>query len=478
MKNISSHIRSQLPQYVSLLYTENENDSSVFELFVKAYYEWCEQTGNVNYLLSRAEQLFDVDKVFINESFSKFRDYFFRTFLPGIPKTVLVNKAFLVKHGREFYLNKGNENSFRFLFKILYNEDIDIFIPNTRILTTNDKVKGRISEDCKIHDSFFWQQFSYEITSEFALKEYRDLILNLLHPAGMKLFGKFLAEIEVKMTTQAFVEFFINFLIEVYVGIIGADVNLNLIFANNFSNYGSSFASLFLLTDLDYNGNNYVLGFSSSVYSGSNTEDTIFLKILGLDFPTNTFNGWKIGIIDGTGSNEEVQTIQSFINNGNHIEIQLEGIGFSIVPDDTSEYILFQELPSKIGLVQGATGATVQLSSIEYSVDDFYNNAFNIKIVSGNGVGEEKQIIDYDGSTKTATVDSLWTTEPNTSSVYIINKYSGNETDYFESSSSYSIQNFLTLLISNYYSFGELGINNNNLKDRTNFSEIELLLYK
>lgn len=42
-----------------------------------------------------------------------------------------------------------------------------------------------------IQDSNFYQEFSYEIISPIALDRYRDYVLELAHPAGQKLFGKF-----------------------------------------------------------------------------------------------------------------------------------------------------------------------------------------------------------------------------------------------------------------------------------------------
>jgi len=50
---------------------------------------------------------------------------------------------------------------------------------------------------------------------------------------------------------------------------------------------------------------------------------------------------------------------------------------------------------------------------------DFYIKHI-IRIESGNGVGETKQIIKYDGTNKIITYDSDWTNNPNTSSTYSI----------------------------------------------------------
>lgn len=76
-------------------------------------------------------------------------------------------------------------------------------------------------------------------------------------------------------------------------------------------------------------------------------------------------------------------------------------------------------LVQKERICQGATSTTITLDSSASVVDDYYNNLF-IGIVSGDGYGELFLITDYDGATKTATIDGSWNTTPNTNSIYTI----------------------------------------------------------
>ena len=78
-------------------------------------------------------------------------------------------------------------------------------------------------------------------------------------------------------------------------------------------------------------------------------------------------------------------------------------------------YVLVQ----KERVCQGATSNKITLDSSASAVDDYYNNLF-IGIVGGDGYGELFLITDYDGVTKTATIDGTWTTTPNTNSIYTI----------------------------------------------------------
>ena len=62
---------------------------------------------------------------------------------------------------------------------------------------------------------------------------------------------------------------------------------------------------------------------------------------------------------------------------------------------------------------------TIKLPSSASSSNDFYNNQI-IEVTSGTGVGEKRTIIDYNGSTKVATLRSNFIHHPNSSSEYNI----------------------------------------------------------
>jgi hypothetical protein len=72
------------------------------------------------------------------------------------------------------------------------------------------------------------------------------------------------------------------------------------------------------------------------------------------------------------------------------------------------------------GTAQAGGGAVVvTLAAGASSTDDIYNDAY-ITIIGGTGKGQTRQILDYVGSTKIATVDQSWVTQPDATSVYII----------------------------------------------------------
>ena len=54
-----------------------------------------------------------------------------------------------------------------------------------------------------LQDSRFYQEFSYEIVSPVSLSRYRDVALQLVHPAGQALFGKYQLNSNIAVTTTS-----------------------------------------------------------------------------------------------------------------------------------------------------------------------------------------------------------------------------------------------------------------------------------
>ncbi len=71
------------------------------------------------------------------------------------------------------------------------------------------------------------------------------------------------------------------------------------------------------------------------------------------------------------------------------------------------------------GSIVSATSTTVVIGNEGSTVDDTYNGGV-IAILSGTGSGQFKDITDYVGSTKTVTVNSAWSPNPDATSTYSI----------------------------------------------------------
>lgn len=125
-KKISYFIENQFPQFY-------RDEGSNFVQFVKAYYEWLEQTDNP---VHESRSLLDYRD--IDNTLEDFLEHFQRKYLYGIPFNVIINKRYLLKHILDVYRSKGSIQCIKLLFRLIYNEDADVYIPSTDILRLSD----------------------------------------------------------------------------------------------------------------------------------------------------------------------------------------------------------------------------------------------------------------------------------------------------------------------------------------------------
>ena len=125
-KTISNFVETQFPQFYL---TEGPN----FVLFVKAYYEWLESEGQA---VNQARNLYDYRD--IDNTLTSFLEHFQKKYLYGIPFNVIVNKRFLLKHILDVYRSKGSINCYKLLFKLIYDQDCEIYLPKIDILKPSD----------------------------------------------------------------------------------------------------------------------------------------------------------------------------------------------------------------------------------------------------------------------------------------------------------------------------------------------------
>lgn len=123
---ISSQVAQQLPEFV-------RSEYSTFVTFLEKYYEWLESSGNVIKASEQIGQSFDVDL-----ATDAYVDLIRDEFLPYFPKSITLDKRKFVKLVSQFYQSKGTPDSVKFLFRALYNEEIEIYYPKDDILKVSD----------------------------------------------------------------------------------------------------------------------------------------------------------------------------------------------------------------------------------------------------------------------------------------------------------------------------------------------------
>ena len=129
---ISALVQDQFPEFVT-------EEGPKLIAFTKAYYEWMEQSGNLADASKNILSYQDIDT-----TLDQYLQYFKTEILKNIPDNTIVDKKLLAKHITDLYRSKGSEKSFKFLFRALYNEDIDIYYPGDYVLRTSD---GRWQQD-------------------------------------------------------------------------------------------------------------------------------------------------------------------------------------------------------------------------------------------------------------------------------------------------------------------------------------------
>jgi len=74
----------------------------------------------------------------IEHSVDKYVDYLREELYDSIPKEYYGNKRLLALKFKNFFESKSNEQSYRFLFKLLYNQDVEFYYPGEDVLRVSD----------------------------------------------------------------------------------------------------------------------------------------------------------------------------------------------------------------------------------------------------------------------------------------------------------------------------------------------------
>lgn len=121
--SIHSDIVSQFPA----VYQEN---SQFLLAFIEAYYEYLDEK-----LERDLPKLKDIDT-----TLSSFIVFYKRKYLADLPFSPETDVRFVLKHIQDLYTRKGSEESLQLLFKVFFNEDIEVFYPGNNVLKASDSL--------------------------------------------------------------------------------------------------------------------------------------------------------------------------------------------------------------------------------------------------------------------------------------------------------------------------------------------------
>lgn len=142
--NIKNFIRGQVPEFVL-------DYHPIFFDFLVAYYQWLSEENDQeipkssmsDYLLKNTD---------IDRTIDLFLDSYRKTYLENFPVELALNQETgeklnvrnLIKNIKRFYSAKGSEKSYRFLFRMIYNSEVDFYYPKQDVLRLSD---GKWSSD-------------------------------------------------------------------------------------------------------------------------------------------------------------------------------------------------------------------------------------------------------------------------------------------------------------------------------------------
>ena len=136
---ISTLVENQFPDFI-------REEGPLLVKFIKAYYEYMEQDGNVT---ERSKNLLDYQD--IDKTTSEYLDWFKREVLVDIPKNLAGDERLFMKNVLDFYRAKGTENSIKLLFHALFNDKATVFYPSTQLLKVSDGRFERVNYIRVVH---------------------------------------------------------------------------------------------------------------------------------------------------------------------------------------------------------------------------------------------------------------------------------------------------------------------------------------
>lgn len=117
----------------------------------------------------------------------------------------------LYKNLLKYYSLRGSENSIELFFRIIFKQSAEVYYPYTDTLkpssgrwnaTTQkyDDTNGFLSNIKKLHDSRYYQRYSYVVKTGLNIGVWQDPFNRLVHPAGFIFFGQIFMVLEAIRT--------------------------------------------------------------------------------------------------------------------------------------------------------------------------------------------------------------------------------------------------------------------------------------
>lgn len=152
-KNYSIIFDTKIPSFI-----KDDPNYQTFIDFFQSYYTWFNDTYTVLDFESRID---------IDNTYSEFLEYYKADFLPNFPQDIATDPVKLIKIAKELYKAKGIPDSFKFLFRALYNASCEIYPTRDAVLKASDG-KWLVPKSIKIksNDEVFLKLKNFKVYGE------------------------------------------------------------------------------------------------------------------------------------------------------------------------------------------------------------------------------------------------------------------------------------------------------------------------
>ena len=129
LNNFEDFISPLVEQQFPSVYRD---EGPILVKFIKAYYEYLEQSDKDLHTLRKMMERNDVD-----QSVDTFLEHFRKQYLNGIPKSPSQGTAFTIKHIMDVYRSKGTPRAVDLLLKLVHGVDSSIYVPGQHLMTAS-----------------------------------------------------------------------------------------------------------------------------------------------------------------------------------------------------------------------------------------------------------------------------------------------------------------------------------------------------
>ena len=192
----SFRVEQLLPQQL------HEKAAPLIDL-LKDYYSYLNEQGAPSYEFASITRARDID-----ETDAQYLDLIQKEIARTLPKATISDRVKLYKNMMRYYSVRGSQDSIELFFKILFNDNVEVYYPMKDVLIPSsgnwdnasqvylDK-RGFLSDTIKLQDSYFYQQFSYVIRTGNNASTWADAFNRLVHPSGFIFFSEILIVINL-----------------------------------------------------------------------------------------------------------------------------------------------------------------------------------------------------------------------------------------------------------------------------------------